>query len=366
MKKNRPIGRLIFHFFISISLTAICIFGSIVAFNKGYQYALGVMNEAKERKENPNIRELNFTLTETTSIEEISEWLYENDFISHKNWFVLQAKFGSIDKKLRPGSYSVTSSMSNDEILALLSATEKEQAKEVKFTIPEGFTIVQIANRLDAEGIVTKEDFLKAVNEREYDYAFLKDIPKETKYKLEGYLFPDTYIVREGASAEEVIIRMLNRFESIISQYTQFLHNSPYSLHELLAVASIIEQEARLAEERPIIAGVIYNRLDANMKLQMCSTVQYVLEKRKANLSYDDLEVESPYNTYKYDGLPVGPICAPGEDSILAALSPEENPYYFFVLKDATSGAHAFGRDGAEHEYNKLRYQQTVDKNFHE
>lgn len=366
MKKNKNQGRLIAHFFLNIVLLLITIMGSFFAFSKGYGYTVGILEEARLRKANPNIREVLLEVTPTTSFEEIADTLYDEKFIAYKDWFLFQGKLEDITQQLNPGTYSISSNMSNEEILSLLSSSKEEKEETVKFTIPEGFTITQIADRLDSEGIVPKEDFLRAVNEREYDFPFLKEAPRNTKYKLEGYLFPDTYIVRKGATAEEIIIQMLNQFEAITSQYSQYLYGSIYTLHDVVTIASIIEQEAKLDEERAIISGVIYNRLEANMKLQMCSTIQYVLEKRKANLSYDDLKVESPYNTYKYEGLPLGPISSPGEASLKAAFLPEENNFFFFVLKDSKTGAHAFGTTAAEHENNAIRYQQTVDKNFYE
>ena len=256
--------------------------------------------------------------------------------------------------------------MDNQRIMKLLTADKIKESASVRVTIPEGFNIMQIAARLEDLDLVPRDKFLQAVNEKDYDYAFLEDISPNKKNKLEGYLFPDTYFFPEDVTAQEVVIRMLNRFEEITDRYKQELANMPYSFDEVITVASIIEQEAKLEEERAIISGVMYNRLEDDMKLQMCSTVQYALEKRTANLSYDDLEVESPYNTYKYSGLPVGAICSPGEASIRAAFQPEEHDYYFFVLNGLEEGSHAFSRTADEHNNNKSKYKQSVDKNFHQ
>ncbi|MGL4738084.1 MAG: endolytic transglycosylase MltG [Cellulosilyticaceae bacterium] len=363
MKKNR---RRLKHRLLSFLLLVMGISGSIVAFCFGFSYVTEAMDENRERATVTSIRDLTLEVSPHATLEEIATVLDSNDFIGNKLWFLLQSKLHGYEGKLNPGTYVVSNNMSDLEILDLLTMDEAKEADVIKFTIPEGYTVIQIASRLDDLGIVSKEDFLKAVNEKDYDYSFLKYIPQDTKYRLEGYLFPDTYIVPKQVTAEQIVIKMLNRFQEVVGQYTQYLYDSHYTLHDVLTIASIIEQEAKLAEERPIISGVIYNRLDTDMKLQMCSSVQYVLDKRKKNLSYDDLKVESPYNTYLYEGLPVGPICMPGEEALRAAFMPEHNEYYYFVLKDPQSGEHAFSKSSSEHARNKSKYAQTNDINFYE
>ncbi|WP_074463578.1 endolytic transglycosylase MltG [Cellulosilyticum sp. I15G10I2] len=351
---------------LSLALLIVCIVGSARAFSYFFNYTSNIVESDASREKNPNIKEISIEILKGTTVKELADLLYENDFISNPFYFRLESKLSKLDTQLKPGKYSISSNMSNTQILKLLTSDMTVAEETIKFTIPEGYTIIQIADRLENLNIISKESFLDAVNNREYDYAFLRNLPRDTKYALEGYLFPDTYIVRKGATPEEIIIKMLNRFQEIISQYSNYINSSEYSLHEVLAIASIIEQEAKLSEERPIIAGVIYNRLNSDMKLQMCSTVQYVLEKRKAALSYADLEVVSPYNTYTNTGIPIGPICAPGAESISAALMPDTNDYYFFVVKNEAEGSHSFSATASEHERNKTRYKQSVDKNFYE
>ena len=351
---------------LSLALLAVCVLGSIRAFSYFFNYTSHIIESDTQREQNPNIREISIDISKGTTIKDVAELLYENELIANPLYFRIESRLSKLDTKLKPGKYSISSNMSSSQILKLLTSDLTVAEETLKFTIPEGYTIVQIADRLENLQIVSKESFLDAVNNREYDYPFLRDIPSDTKYALEGYLFPDTYIVRKGATPEEIIVKMLNRFQEIIAPYSNYINTSPYSLHEILAIASIIEQEAKLSEERPIISGVIYNRLDSDMKLQMCSTIQYVLEKRKAALSYADLEVASPYNTYIHTGLPIGPICAPGAESIEAALLPDANDYFFFVVKNEAEGSHSFSKTAKEHEYNKTRYQQSIDKNFYE
>ncbi|MHC1746903.1 MAG: endolytic transglycosylase MltG [Cellulosilyticaceae bacterium] len=363
MKDHTGKKRIYFHTIFGVSLLLVGIFGSCIAFTKGYSYALSTVEESTLRKSNPNIRELNLVLTPDSTVKTISSELMDHNFISKPMLFIIEAKLNNLDSQIKPGNYSISSNMSNADIIKRLTQTAKVE-ETIKFTIPEGFTVTQIAERLEKEGIVKKQDFLKAVNDRTYDYKFLENIPQNSKYHLEGYLFPDTYEVRKDITPEEIIVMMLNRFEYVISQYSAYLHDTNYAMHDIVTIASIIQQEAKVSEERPIISGVIYNRLDANMKLQMCSTIQYALEKRKASLSYADLEIDSPYNTYKFEGLPLGPISSPGEESLSAALQPDNNEYFYFVLKDAESGVHAFSASAAEHANNKVRYKQSIDKNF--
>jgi len=366
MFKRGSVIRFVLSTILSLALLAICIVGSMKAFSYFFNYTSNVITTDALRGTNPNITGITLEISNTTTIKDIAAYLYEKEYISNPYYFRLESKLGKLDNKLKPGKYSISSNMSSDQILKLLTSNMINEEETIKFTIPEGYTIVQIAEKLESMKIVSKEDFYNAVNNKAYDYAFLKDIPLTVKYALEGYLFPDTYIIRKDATPEEIIIKMLDRFEEVTSQYSNYIDTSKYNLNQILSIASIIEQEAKLSEERPIISGVIYNRLNDGMNLQMCSTVQYVLEKRKASLSYEDLEIASPYNTYKNEGLPVGPICCPGEESISAALMPEENDYYFFVVKDEEQGSHSFSTTIEEHAQNKSRYQQSIDKNFYE
>lgn len=366
MFKKGSRGRLILSYMLSLALLITCILGSLKAFFYFYDYTSNIITNDAIREKNPNITEITLEVSNITTVEDLATFLYENQFISNPFSFRIESKLGKLDHKLKPGKYSISSNMSSTEILKLVTSDISNNEETIKFTIPEGYTIIQIAEKLEGLKIVSKKDFIDAVNNRAYDYPFLNNVSKSTKYALEGYLFPDTYIIRKGATPEEIIIKMLNRFQEVTLKYSGYIASSSYDLNQILSIASIIEQEAKLSDERSIISGVIYNRLNAEMKLQMCSTIQYVLEKRKAALSYSDLEINSPYNTYKNVGLPVGPICSPGEESISAALMPEQNDYYFFVVKDEEEGSHSFSSTAKEHELNKSKYQQSIDKNFYE
>lgn len=352
--------------FLNIIIVGGLIFAVDLVFKKGFESSYDIVTEQSNKQHDANVKEVKIKVNKGATTQDIAEAVYEGGLISNQLWFRIQSKFFKYDGKYREGMFSLNTTMDEQRIMEVLTTDPIKERNSIRVTIPEGFTIAQIAERLEELELVTKEDFLTAVNEKDYDYDFLKDISPDKKNKLEGYLFPDTYFFAEDATSQEIIIRMLNRFEEITNNYKQELAHMPYSFDEVITMASIIEQEAKLDEERAIISGVMYNRLEDSIKLQMCSTVQYALEKRKANLSYEDLEVESRYNTYKYDGLPIGPICSPGEASIRSAFQPEEHDYYFFVVNDSELGSHAFSSTADEHNKNKAKYKQSVDKNFHQ
>ena len=215
--------------------------------------------------------------------------------------------------------------------------------KTYTVVIPEGFTVKQTAERVEESTAshVTAGAF-EAAAEGTYSYSFLEG----TNGNLEGYLFPKTYEVTELESARQVVKRMLRQFREDTSTLdwtkASALGITPY---QAVIVASIIEKEVKVPEERPLVASVIYNRLKQGMKLGMCSTVQYALGHWKPELSEGDLKVDSPYNTYLIEGLPPAPICNPGFESIRAALNPAATDYIYYILTSPSEGRHSFTSD---------------------
>lgn len=370
MSTKRRIARITISTLLGTCIVGIGAFITYHLTRSTYSYTEDIIVSEAERIKSTDVSKATLVISEETTLNDIATTLYTEGCITNKDYFILEAKLDGTTTGFIPGEYSILSNMSSTKILQLITTELDDEKDTIKFTIPEGYTVEQIGEVLEDKDIVTKQDFINAAKNLNYssDYSFLKDIPFNTNYKysLEGFLFPDTYIVHKDVTSEEIIIMMLNRFENILSRYSSYVKSSTYSTHELLTIASIIEHEAKLDEERSMISGVIYNRLDANMKLQMCSTVQYALSVRKKNLSLDDLEIESPYNTYLYDGLPLGPICNPGEACIKAALMPSEHDYYYFVLEDADEGTHFFSSTNDEHAAAKNRYRQSSDINFTE
>ncbi|MDY0322477.1 MAG: endolytic transglycosylase MltG [Candidatus Carbobacillus sp.] len=254
--------------------------------------------------------------------------------------------------RIKAGIYRLTPGETPDAVLAHLVRGDV-YIETVTFTTPEGWTVEEMANLLDQKGIVRREDFLHAANQSYADFKYMAAIPQDRpgrKYLLEGYLFPDTYTIAKGEDAASIVRRMLKRFAEMVGDdFEEKALRLGLTMDEAVTLASMIEKEAVLDEERPRIAGVFYNRLRAHWRLESCATVEYVLETHKARLTLKDLEVEDPYNTYRMEGLPPGPIANPGKASLMAAIAPEEHDFFFFVAKEDGSGGHYFSKTYAEH-----------------
>lgn len=296
-------------------------------------------------------REVGVTIPAGSSNQEIARILAEQKVIKSKLVFLLYSKYLGYDRSLKAGSYVLDLSW---DLFEILEELKKGQVRTTTFTIPEGYTIEQIAERLSKNGLVNKEKFLSLTNSSQFKIPFLEDVGSEG-YLLEGYLFPDTYQVAEEMDEADIIKMMLNRFTEV---YDESMRDRAKKLgltdHELITIASMIEKEAKYDQDRALIASVIYNRLQIGMPLQIDATIQFALETPKANLDYQDLEVESPYNTYKISGLPPGPIGAPGKASIEAALYPRETNFLYYLAKQ--DGTHVFSRTLQEHNTAKLKY----------
>ncbi len=213
-------------------------------------------------------------------------------------------------------------------------------------TFPEGFTLKQMAARIGAGELrVSEQGFLKAASSSQLANPPGFELASDS---LDGYLFPDTYQIAIGTTAEEIVAEMLVNFErKFYEKYEQQIAASGFSLHELVTIASLIEKEAKTDKDRGLTASVIHNRLGKGMKLQIDATVQYALPQHKERLLHSDLRVASPYNTYLHEGLPPGPICNPGLACLEAALKPPRTDYLYYVARE--DGSHTFSRTYAEH-----------------
>lgn len=312
---------------------------------------------AKEPEENRTIINVDVNIPQGSNTEAIGKVLKENGLINNVVYFRVLARIKGLDATFQYGDYTFNTGMNDEEIMEIL-ATEGEKREVVTFTIPEGFSLDQIGDRLAAKGICTKSEFMNAIENGRYGYKFLEYIP-DRNLRLQGYLFPATYEVYADATAEDVVSTMLEKFDQVFKdEYYDQMEALGMNLDEIVTIASIIEKEVRVPEERSLVSSVIYNRLDIGMNLQMCSTVLYVLDKTRDRLFYQDLEIESPYNTYKNPGLPVGPIANPGEASIIAALYPDDTNYLYFVLTDPEVGSHEFNTTLDEHNSAKRKYNQ--------
>lgn len=274
---------------------------------------------------------------------EIGRVLEEKGLIRSAYGFALCTKLQGTSRRLIPGEYRLSPTMSLWHIARVIASGERV-ARRV--TIPEGHTIQQIAELFSAKGLVDKDEFIataKAQGKR-----FSDVLPLIASDNLEGYLFPDTYQASKGDDEARIISMMLeNFFKRFRAAKLPDPPGPEYSDYDCLKIASMVEREAKLPSERPVIAGVIYNRLAASKKLQIDATVQYALGKHKAKLLYEDTLVDSPYNTYLHPGLPPTPVSNPGIASIRAAYQPADTDYlYYFALKD---GSHHFSRTYEEH-----------------
>lgn len=268
--------------------------------------------------------------------------------------FVFYVKREGAESDLRPGSYEFEGEVSYADVLAELKRGNLA-ANTKNVTIPEGKTVPEIAEIWELSGLCTADEFLAACAEVELDYDFLptKDPVGEAYNRLEGFLFPETYNVSLDWSAEDLVGLQVGQFAKLWTEERSFraaeLERTP---QEIVTIASLIEREARVADERPMIASVIYNRLEIGQLLQIDATIQYILGEQVERVLYRHLEIDDPYNTYMYGGLPPGAICSPGISCIDAALWPSDTEYFYYRTKNDGSGRHNFAKTLAEHNAN--------------
>lgn len=297
--------------------------------------------------------------------EAIAGILEQENLIHSQLAFRIFVRQHNLGQSFLAGKYSLSPSMSLSEIVSMIQSGDV-YTKTVWFSIPEGYTVEQIAFRLENEGLAASEKILSLARNPSEDileeFPFLKEIDDpDIDYLLEGYLFPDTYEIYADAGEEEIIKVMLRRLDKTINEDIELrLAELDRSLHEILTIASLVEREAAVDHERSRIAGVIYNRLAIGQLLQIDATIQYILGETKEFLTYADLEIPSPYNTYQNAGLPPGPIAAPGELSIGAALYPEETDYYYYNYKYDGTGEHYFSHTLEEHLQNVRRAEKNI------
>lgn len=298
-------------------------------------------------KDNPVSVTINIPPSSSTTF--IANKLHENGLIKNQLIFKYQVNNRGLDGQLKAGEYELSTGMDLNTIIDNIIKGSKN-LNTVRFTIPEGYEIRQMAEKLSEEGIVNKDRFLELTRDKsnfEEKYTFLKEL--EDGQNLEGFLFPSTYEIYVGASEEEVIGKMLSEFNKIYKKDIEpKIGEFDLSLNEIITLASIIEREGKLDSERPLMSAVFHNRIEQGMMLQSCATVQFILGERKEVLSNEDTSIESPYNTYINEGLPPGPIASPGEASLIASVNPADVDYLFFVLT-GDDGSHTFTRTYGEH-----------------
>lgn len=295
-----------------------------------------------------DIYEIEVDIPSGSTTIDIANILQQNNLIRNKMIFRHIVKKENLGSKLKAGKYTLNKRMNIYEILdQLVRGTKNEDV--IVVNIPEGYELNQIAKKLSRVGLVDEKKFLnsvKDVGKFKKEYPFLKDVPNGNS--LEGYLFPATYEFYNDSTEEEIICKMLDKFKFVYEREIKGKENNTgLTTNEIVTLASIVEREGKIDDERPIIAAVFYNRLNKDMLLQSCATVQYALGERKEKLSNKDIKLDSKYNTYIHKGLPPGPIASPGLKSIQAVINPAKDDYLYFVSKG--DGSHVFSTSYEEH-----------------
>ena len=286
---------------------------------------------------------IKFKVIEGMDAQEIARRLEKAEIIESGFKFRMLAKWEGYEDKLRVGSYNLSNQMTYEEILEKLVSGQPET---VNFTIPEGFGVKDIANRLAEEGLIDKEDFLKKAEKFiPYDYIEKHD---NAFYYCEGFLFPDTYEVESDIESEDILKIMAENFDYRLSKkMRERAKEENLSIYQLITLASLVEKEVRFAEDRAVVAQVFLKRLKLDMPLQTDASLQYLMDAPKEDVSIEDTKIDSPYNTYQHKGLTPGPIANPGLASINAVLYPAGTDYLYFVAD--RSGHNHYSDNYEEH-----------------
>ncbi len=329
----------------------IILIASILIVIIGISVALLPIGELLDMKKDGGV-DVVVTIPEGANSDEIADILIESGVVESK--FAFKVKLRGFDRAndLKFGIYTLNTSMTITQVLQELTKGGNS-LNTIHITVPEGYSAEMIASLAEQKGICPKEEFLRVLKEGNFDYAFLKEVPDnpDIKYKLQGFLFPSTYECNSSTTAETLINSMLKAFEENVKNVKG---NDKLSYYEIITLASLVEREAQIDSERSKIAGVLMNRLKVNMPLQIDATVIYACSDGMYDMDvvlYSDLNEDSPYNTYKYPGIPAGPICNPGLKAIEAVVNPDEHKFlYYHTDETKKDGSHIFTENYNEHQ----------------
>ena len=266
---------------------------------------------------------------------DIANLLHKQKLVKTPEAFRLEAKFRGLERDLQAGRYEITAGMSNSEIVEVLS---KGQVQRVKFTVPEGFTVVKTAKKIEAEGLGSAEKFIEAA--RNYTpYPYMETSDPNVIYKTEGFIFPSTYMFDIGMNEKDMLAMMVKEFNTQMNKENipEEAEKQKMSIRDLVNMAALVEMEAVFKEEQPRIAGVFLRRLEIYMPIQSDTTIQYILGTQKEEITIADTRIQNPYNTYQNPGLPPGPISSPRMSAIKAVLNPEKTEYLYLKNPDFES-----------------------------
>ncbi|MCL2593404.1 MAG: endolytic transglycosylase MltG [Defluviitaleaceae bacterium] len=287
--------------------------------------------------------EIEIEVSDDVRVNDLANILAEAGIINSPLLFRLENILQGTNHTITAGTYTLNTTMNSIEIVNTLRQNNAI-ATDVVITIREGFRLVDIAEYLETMGFFTAEEFLFAANHSRFNHSFLVDIPIREN-QLEGYLFPDTYRVFPNSTPEMIINRLLDRFEEIYAPHAQSARAMGLTMDEVIIIASIIERETRIQDEKEHFSQIIHNRLEAELPLNMPSTISYVVDRPRDRLSHNDFNIDSPFNTFIHDGLPVGPISNPSEASIIAAINPSSGNLLYFIMNEDEPGEHIFSHE---------------------
>ncbi len=314
-----------------------------------YKRALGAPDAGSDRR-------IPVTIEAGSSTADIADLLEESGVIRSSTAFKWHVRFSGKASALQAGSFVFTPSLSVQEVIERLTRAE---AGEASVTIPEGFTVLDIDKLLAEKGLIKAGEFAECA--LTCDFSSFDFLPKGKALatrggQLEGYLYPDTYFVDPSNFVPKFFIeRLLGTFRTkVIDAHEKQIAAAGHTLHEVITMASLIEEETRKADERAMVSGILWKRIDEGMGLYVDATIRYIAEKPTAALTVNDLAVDSPYNTRKYRGLPPGPIASPSLSSIEAALEPKASPYYYYL--HGADGQIRYAETNDEHNANKAKY----------
>ena len=291
-----------------------------------------------------------------SSTEQIADKLEKAKVIRSGLVFRIKTMLGGEAEKFKAGTYQFNQTMSTNRVIWLI-ANGKTAGKS--FHVLPREASYKIAATLEEKGICSKDEFFSECKDGSFDFPFMDMLPKGEN-RLEGFLWPETYIVSLDGGAHEAVNQMLRGFnDNAYSKYKDKVAEKGLDFYKTIVKASIIEGEASDPDDMKKVSSVIDNRLKKGMRLQMDSTLNYIKKEEKVISSLSDTELESKYNTYKYAGLPPGPICSPGDDAINAAVNPDDTDYLFFVNSDKLDGTLTFTKTEKDHNKAKAKFEKA-------
>ena len=351
-KKKHPILRAIGRFLLLIVFIVLSL-AMTFAYSMWHEYS---------RQTTEGGEAVRVTIPKGATSKDVAKILQQDGILRYEYPFLVKLYLSEYRGRIRYGTYQLSRTMSIEDILKIITST----GNEFTFSIPEGYTIARTARKLEEEGVMKAAEFTAAMEKAAADFAYSSILPDKSQvfYQLEGYLYPSTYYLTEDITGDGLAAKILAEFKMRFNGTRQDQAKAKnMSVEEVLIRASMVQMETHKENEYPIIAQIIQNRIDKNMKLQFDSTVVYAVTRGlygKEQVLYSDLKYESPYNTYLHEGLPPGPICSPSLKAIDAVLNPEPNNFLFFQ-EDATKqdGSNLFFETYEEHD----AAAKTADKN---